>query len=65
MPRPTRLHKETGLRRGDATRISRRHGCTVTHVIEVAAGRRNGRPALLRTIQRYQEAARMAAPDAA
>ena len=60
MPSQKRPHKDTGLLRGDASRISRRHKCSVTHVIEVAKGRRNARPALLDTIRRYQEQAKLA-----
>jgi hypothetical protein len=60
MPKPKEPHKETGLMRGDAARISRRHGCSVTHVVEVAAGRRGGRPSLLNSIRRYQERAKLA-----
>ena len=50
-------HKETGLLRGDATRIAKRHKISVTHVIEVAKGERKGRPSLMEAIRRAQAAA--------
>jgi hypothetical protein len=54
-------HAETRLLRGDASRIARRHRCSVQHIVEVAAGRRIGRPALMESIRRYQERAKLAA----
>lgn len=58
-------NKETGLRHGDAAKIGRIHRVTRNHVIEVAAGRRTGRPTLLDTIRRYQERAKLATQEAA
>lgn len=46
--------KQSGLRRGDASKIARIHRVSVQHVIEVARGNRSGRPALCKTIDSYR-----------
>ncbi len=46
--------KQSGLKRGDASKIARIHRVSVQHVIEVARGNRTGRPALIKTIESYR-----------
>lgn len=48
------VRKQSGLKRGDASKIARIHRVSVQHVIEVARGNRAGRPALLKTIDCYR-----------
>lgn len=51
------ISKETGLLRGDGAKIARIHRCSPHHVYYVAKGVRNGSPALLDTIRKYQQRA--------
>lgn len=46
--------KPTGLLRGQAAKIARTHRVSIRHVIGVARGEWNGRPALLKTIDEYR-----------
>lgn len=55
--------KETGLLYGDISKIARIHRVSLQHVREVAINKREGRPALLETIRRYQEKAKAALTD--
>lgn len=47
--------KPTGLLRGQASKIARIHRVSLQHVIGVARGDWTGRPALMRTIEDYQQ----------
>lgn len=57
MTKPRLVSKETGLLRGDASKIARIHRCSPNHVHYVAKGVRNGKAALVETIHRYQQLA--------
>lgn len=46
--------KPTGLLRGQAAKIARIHRVTLRHVLGVARGEWNGRPAIRSTIDEYR-----------